>query len=349
MEKKRVIVGLSGGLDSTYTAMRYRDLGYDVVGVYLQMSDGDDSSMAKTAADQLGIPLYCVDARADFERYVKQYLVTSYAHGRTPNPCVMCNRYVKIAKLCEVAQEQGIDLVSTGHYAHICCDETTGRYYVKAAEDKKKDQSYVLWQLTQKMLSRLTTPMADLQKEEIREDALRQGILAATARESQDICFLPNGDYVSFVESRLGPFPHGKFLDQDGKTVGEHQGIIRYTVGQRKGLGVALGQPMFVTDIDPVTNTVMLAPSGAEYMSHMRCSDLVYQKLAPEALQSGLRVSVKIRYAAKPADAVISSIDNDILDVCFDTPQRAVTPGQSAVFYDPEKKEDILFGGWIEK
>ena len=343
-----ILVGMSGGLDSTYTAYRYQSLGYRVHGAILRMSDETDIGAAQTAADQVGIPLEVIDARKAFDLHVKQYFADAYAKGQTPNPCVECNRYVKIAMLCERAEALGIGRVSTGHYAHIRQDAESGRYYVCAAEDKRKDQSYVLWQLPQRMLQMLDLPMAELDKTEVRAHAAALGFTAAASKESQDICFLPNGGYISFVEQRLGrTFEPGDFVDEEGRVVGRHEGIIRYTVGQRKGLGIALGRPVFVTRIDAEHNTVHLAPSGMEYGETVVMEGLNFQRLAPEALAVGMPVRIKIRYAAPPADAVVEQICGDRITVRFASAQRAVTPGQSAVCYGADGEGDVLFGGRI--
>jgi len=345
---KSILVGMSGGLDSTYAAYRYKEQGYQVFGAVLRMSDETDITSAQTAADQVGIPLEVIDAQDAFDRQVKQYFARAYAMGQTPNPCVECNRYVKVAMLCERARALGISRVSTGHYARVLRDDVTGRYFVRAAEDKRKDQSYVLWQLPQDILSMLELPMADLDKAEVRAHAAELGFSAASSKESQDICFLPNGGYVSFVEQTLGiSFPPGDFVDETGTVVGQHEGIIRYTVGQRKGLGIALGHPVFVTRIDAVSNTVHLAPAGMEYGSSVVVDHLNFQRMPPDALTVGMTAAVKIRYAAPPASAVIAEILDDRIVVQFETPQRAVTPGQSAVFYDADSRGDVLFGGRI--
>ena len=343
-----ILVGMSGGLDSTYTAYRYREMGYRVCGAVLRMSAETDVAAAQTAADQVGIPLEVIDAQDAFDRYVKDTFAASYAKGQTPNPCVECNRYVKIALLCERAEQLGIPRVSTGHYARILQDAENGRYFVRAGDDKRKDQSYVLWQLTQKQLSMLDLPMADLDKAAVRAHAAELGFTAAASKESQDICFLPDGNYIPFVEQRIGgTFPPGDFIDEEGRVVGRHAGIIRYTVGQRKGLGIALGHPVFVTRIDAANNAVHLAPAGMEYAPTVTVGDLNFQRLAPDALAVGLSITVKIRYAAPPAKGVVASIDGDRITVAFDAPQRAITPGQSAVFYDMDGSGDVLFGGRI--
>lgn len=350
MENKAsaILVGMSGGLDSTYVAYRYKEQGYTVYGAVLRMSDETNVRAAQTAADQVGIPLEIIDVREAFDRHVKQYFAQSYAIGQTPNPCVECNRYVKVAMLCERAAALGIPRVSTGHYAKVLRDAENGRYFVRAADDKRKDQSYVLWQLPQSMLSMLDLPMAELDKADVRAHATSLGFSAAASKESQDICFLPNGGYISFVEQRLGkPFPPGDFIDETGRVVGRHEGIIRYTVGQRKGLGIALGYPVFVTKIDAENNTVHLAPAGMEYGDTVVIDSLNCQKLGPEEIRVGMPVTVKIRYAAPPANAVIESLDGARMTVRFDAPQRAITPGQSAVFYDADRHGDVLFGGKI--
>ena len=344
---KHVLVGMSGGLDSAYTALDYKERGFHVEGAVLRMSDETDIAAAQVAADQVGVALHIIDAREAFSRYVKRYFAESYAHGRTPNPCVICNRYVKIEYLCAYAREHGIPRVSTGHYAYVRRDAETGFYYVRAADDVRKDQSYFLWQLTQEQLSMLETPLADRDKTQIRAAAYAKGLTAASASESQDICFLPGGDYRAFVEEMLGTFPPGDFVDETGAVVGTHSGIIRYTVGQRKGLGIALGHPVFVTKIDAETNTVHLAPAGREYADTVYVSGIVCQQLPREQLVPGLSVMVKIRYAARPAAAVVTEVRDDGITMRFSSPVRAVTPGQSAVFYDAAEAKDVLFGGWI--
>lgn len=350
-QNQRILVGMSGGLDSTYAALYLKRCGATIAGAVLSMGEETDLLGAETAARQLDIPLHIIDARDAFEAHVKSYFASSYAKGETPNPCVECNRHVKVALLCDFAQEHGFDLVCTGHYAHVAYDDGAGRYYVMRAEDEKKDQSYVLWQLTQKQLAMLITPLSYMKKTEIRKEAAAAGLSAAAAKESQDICFLPNGDYAAFVKARLGDFPEGDFVDENGCVVGRHKGIIHYTVGQRKGLGIALGKPVFVTRIDAETNTVHLAASGGEFGMECVASDIHFQKLSDGETLDGMRVRVKVRYAAPPADATVYKIQTTDgrcgVRVVFDTPQRAVTPGQSAVFYDADEGRALLFGARI--
>ncbi len=348
---KRILVGMSGGLDSTYAALYLSEQGYHVEGAVLDMSEESTSAVeaAKCAAAQIGVPLHVISAREVFAKEVKAAFAAAYAKGETPNPCVLCNRYVKVACLCDYAEEYGFDHVSTGHYALVQRDAASGRYFVTRASDEKKDQSYVLWALTQKQLSMFTMPLSNMEKHGIRAAAAARGISAAAAKESQDICFLPHGDYVSFVEQQLGTFPEGDFVDESGQVVGRHKGIIRYTVGQRKGLGIALGHPVFVTKIDPLQNTVHLAPTGMEYSTDVIVRGINRQKLCEDVPLDGQRVLGKLRYAAKLSPATIEDCGDGRVRAVFDVPQRAVTPGQSAVFYDAETGKALLFGGFIAR
>ncbi len=336
----RILVGCSGGLDSTYAA-RLLSEQHEVCGASLKMSEYTDTKSAKEACDAIGIPFVEIDVRDRFEKCVIDNFVEEYARARTPNPCVVCNRYVKFAALCEYAKDNGFDRVATGHYCSI--ENVNGRYCVVRAVDERKDQSYMLWQLTQDQLAMLELPLADVHKDNIRKAARSEGLRAAEQKESQDICFIPDGDYISYIEKRKGKFPEGNFIDKEGKVLGRHKGIINYTVGQRKGLGIALGQPMFVTAINADDNTVTLTPAGGEFSEFISVSGLVFQALEPaNGVYDGL--AVKIRYAAKPVPCSVE-IEGENAKITFFTPQRAATPGQSAVFYDGNK---VAFGGFID-
>ena len=339
--KEKILLGMSGGLDSTYSVLQLKAAGYDVVGAVLKMSDNTDVEKAQIAAETLGVPLHVVDCSKRFHDIVVKDFLEEYAAARTPNPCVICNRYVKIDSLCECARSLGISRVATGHYANIGYDGN--RYYIKKAMDLRKDQSYVLWRLTQDQLSMLTFPLAEREKKTVRAEAFEMNLPSADAEESQEICFIPTNDYISYIEEAIGVFPEGDFLDEEGRVLGKHKGIIHYTIGQRKGLGLSLGKPGFVTAIDPVANTVKVVSDESHIFStHLVCDTLNFQKLAP--MENGrIRAEGKVRYAAKPVMATVQ-IEGDSAKVQFDSPVRAVTPGQSIVFYDGD---DVLMGGII--
>ena len=341
----KILLGMSGGVDSSYAAEILKRNGLDVEGAVLVMHGETDTEGAQEAAKKTGIPLHVIDCRAEFEREVADYFVREYASGRTPNPCTVCNRAVKFHKLCEYATENGFDKIATGHYADIGCEN--GRFFIKKGADEKKDQSYMLWSLTQNQLSMLHLPLSSLTKAEIKTKAAELGVQAAGKPESQDICFLPNGSYVDFVRSRFGDkyadvAKEGDFIDHDGNVLGRHAGIINYTVGQRRGLGIALGKRMFVSAIDPEKNTVTLMPDGGSYSRKARISSLNYQKMnAPTDVGVTVNADIKVRYAAKPVPAKVT-FSGDTAEIEFAEPIRAITPGQSAVAYDGD---DVLFGG----
>ncbi len=338
------LVGISGGLDSTLAAASLLEAGHRVSGAVLRFSEHTDLASARVAAGELGIELHEIDCEKRFDRVVKDYFAKSYFLGRTPNPCVICNRQVKIALLCELAEKLGCDKVITGHYARIIKGEN-GRYAVSMGKDRKKDQSYMLWGLSQKQLSMLEFPLADQNKDELRQRAREKNFTSAESKESMDICFLPDGNYAEFVESRLGKCPEGNFIDKNGKVLGRHKGIVHYTVGQRKGLGIALGKPAFVSKIDPEENTVTLVFAGEEYADDMTVGYLNFQSVE-QASELGEKITlyVKIRYAAPPVPCEVR-FEEDVARVHFPAPVRAVTPGQSAVFYD--ENNTVVFGGFI--
>ena len=343
MENRKVLLGMSGGIDSTYAVVKLRALGYDPVGAILKMHDHTDIDAAQRAADVLGVDLHVVDCREDFEKIVVENFVSEYSRARTPNPCIVCNREVKFKKLCECARSLGIDKICTGHYASVKKSEETGRFYIARGKDARKDQSYVLWRLSQEELSMLFFPLADDVKTEVKQISKEMALPSAELKESQEICFIPSNDHTAFIEDYLGKkIPEGEFTDKEGRVLGKHKGVVRYTIGQRKGLGISLGKHVFVTAIDPGRNTVTLGDECELFTREFDADDLVFQKREYGAGQSA-RMLVKIRYAAPPVPCTVN-FDGNSAHVVTDDPVRAITPGQSAVFYD---EDGVIFGGFI--
>lgn len=354
----KILLGMSGGLDSTYAA-ELLSQGNEVEGAVLIMHGDTDVSGARRSAEEVGIPLNVIDVREAFDRYVLSYFADEYARGRTPNPCAMCNPKVKIGELCRFAASNGFDRVATGHYAKRCVGDN-GRFFIAKGDDALKDQSYMLWGLSQEQIRMLLLPLGELKKTDIRRSASIKGLSSAEAKESQDICFVSNGDYAAFVQSRIGSSPEGNFIDAHGNILGKHRGIINYTVGQRRGLGVSLGQRMFVSEIRPQSNEIVLLPDGGATFCGMRVGGLNFQSFHPDIAFDAAKPRespseeheflCKIRYAARPVTAFVRFIppssdgDEPIADVRFKEPLRSVTPGQSAVFY---LDNAVAFGGWI--
>ena len=340
----KILLGLSGGLDSAYAA-RLLSEGHTVEGAVLLMHPYTDISAAERAADEVGIPLHTIDCREQFRSRVEEYFISEYRRGRTPNPCAICNPRVKIGELCRFASENGFDRVATGHYARVT--ERNGRYAIAMGADLRKDQSYMLWGLSWEQIRMLLLPLGEMRKEDVRESARSFGLSSAEARESQDICFIPDGDYAKFMKDRGITAPSGNFVDGDGNVIGRHKGILSYTVGQRRGLGVAMGRRMFVSEIRPGTNEIVLLPDGGAYSETMTVTDLNFQLLPPpeDGETAEYTLMGKIRYAAPPAPMRLS-ITGNVATVTFTEPIRAVTPGQSAVFY---LDGAIALGGVIER
>ncbi|MDR3271492.1 MAG: tRNA 2-thiouridine(34) synthase MnmA [Peptococcaceae bacterium] len=357
--KKRVIVGMSGGVDSSMTAALLKEEGYDVIGVTLQVWPSGDApgqkgcctiteiDDARRVAYQLGIPYYVMNFRTYFEEHVVDYFTGAYVRGETPNPCLACNRYVKFTELWRKAQGLGADYVATGHYARICQDQERGRWILAKGLDASKDQSYALYMLTQEQLSHILLPLGEYRKARIREMARQLGLsVVADKPDSQEICFVPDRDYAGFILRRKPEAARpGNFVDRQGTVLGRHQGILHYTVGQRKGLGVTFAKPMFVIGLDAEHDEVILGENDQTYTQTLWAMDMNW--IAIPALTGPLPVTAKIRYRAAEAEAVVSAEMSDsagCVQVDFSQRQRAVTPGQAVVFYQGNR---VLGGGTI--
>jgi len=344
----KVIIGMSGGVDSSVAAAVLLEQGYDVIGVTMKLWNGEQTDAgccslsavndARRVADKLNIPYYVMNFEADFTKYVINNFIDEYKNGRTPNPCIACNKYIKFDALLEKAKAIGADYVATGHYAKI--SNNNGVFSLERAADEKKDQTYFLYNMTQYQLAHTLMPLYDITKDTTREMAEKMGLAVANKPDSQEICFVPDGDYAKFIEQTAGKSPIGNFVDESGKIVGQHKGIIHYTVGQRKGLGIALNRPVYVTKIDTQTNTVILGGDGLQLSDTLTASNVTY--IPFEKLDGSMKCTAKIRYNTKDAPCEIFPTDNGGR-VVFDQPQRAITPGQAVVFYDG----NIVLGGGI--
>ena len=338
---KKVAVAMSGGVDSSGAALLLKKLGYDVSGVTLLMRDGGETEAkaAQANAAAIGIPHTILDQRALFQRAVIQHFTDEYAAGRTPNPCVDCNRCLKFGALMDWALDQGADFLATGHYAQVAFD---GRWQLLRGQDRSKDQSYVLYQLTQRQLSHLLLPVGDYRKETLRELAQEAGLPSAHRKDSQDICFIPDGDYGAFLERQGLRMEPGNFVDEQGTVLGRHRGQARYTIGQRKGLGVSAGHPVYVLRKDVEHNRVVLGSNEDLFTDTLIAQNMNW--ISIPALTEPLTVTAKTRYSQREAEAVVQPLEGDRVLVTFREPQRAVTAGQAVVFYQGER---VVGGGTI--
>lgn len=348
MEKKRVLVAMSGGVDSSAAALLLQQQGYACDGAMLKLYSGevegtccsaDDADDARSVAYRLGMKFYVFNETERFARDVMDHFVAEYCAGHTPNPCIDCNRCLKFGALLERALVLGYDYLATGHYARVGYDPETGLYRLLRGRDRRKDQSYVLYQLTQHQLSHLLLPVGEFDKPAIRESARAAGLLNADKADSQDICFVPDGDYARFMEQFTGKhYPAGDFLDRSGKVVGTHSGAVRYTLGQRKGLGLALGAPVYVCGKDMQANTVTVGPESELFDRIVYAEDVNW--IAIPALTGPLRVTARTRYHQAEQQATVYPAESGFR-LEFDQPQRAPTPGQAAVLY----QGDVVLGG----
>lgn len=345
---KKVMVAMSGGVDSSVAAALLKDQGYEVVGATMKLYHGeseaggccslDDVRDAKRVADILGIPHYTLNLTEKFKKDVIDYFVGEYEKGRTPNPCIACNRYMKFEELLRRTLSLGFDYIATGHYARIKKNLASGRYELYKVPSSK-DQSYVLYSLTQKQLAHTLFPLADYSKQQIRAFAKQFNLPVAQKSESQEICFVQSNNYAAFIEEYTGrAAPRGNFVDINGKVLGVHKGITHYTIGQRKGLGLSLGKPVFVVAINKDKNEVVLGEDSDNYKDELVAGDVNF--IPFDWPKEPIRAEAKIRYQAKAAPALIIP-EGEKVRVKFDCPQRAVTPGQAVVFYDG----DLVLGG----
>ena len=353
MEAKKVLIAMSGGVDSSAAALLLRQQGYQCDGAMLRLYNGevegtccsaDDAAEARSVAYGLGMRFYVFNETEQFARDVMDHFVSEYCVGRTPNPCIDCNRCLKFGTLLERALVLGYDYLATGHYARVDYDAASGLYRLLRGRDRHKDQSYVLYQLTQHQLAHLLLPVGEFDKPTIRDKARQAGLINADKSDSQDICFVPDGDYGAFLREygRVSMVP-GDFVDESGHVLGRHKGLPCYTIGQRKGLGVAAGRHVYVLKKDEASNTITLGDNEALFSSRLTAGAVNW--IAGQTPEEPLRITAKTRYSQTEAPATVTPLPDGRIQVDFDQPQRAITPGQAVVLYDGEV---VLGGGTIE-
>lgn len=354
-KNKRVVVGMSGGVDSSVTALLLKQEGYEVIGVTMNVWQRDPDAKycekaccaigavndARLVANKLDIEYHVLNFKDDFKEKVIDYFVDEYIHGKTPNPCIACNKYVKFETLLNKALTVfDAQYIATGHYAKVDYNKETGRYFLRESVTEKKDQTYALYNLTQEQLSHIIMPLGNYTKEQVRQIARDNGLINADKHDSQEICFIEDNNYAKFIKEKYNYVPKsGNIVDLKKNILGRHKGIINYTIGQRRGLGLSFERPMYVVGLDVDNAQVILGENKDLFSQNLVCTNLNFMPF--EKLEKNMKIKAKIRYSAKKADAEIIPLENGNVKVEFTEPQRAITPGQAVVFYD----NDILVGG----
>ena len=354
---KKAIIAMSGGVDSSVAALLTKESGDECIGATMKLYNNEDIGVhrektccslddvedARSVAYQMDMPYYVFNFTADFHTEVMDRFVDAYENGCTPNPCIDCNRYLKFDKMFHRMQEIGYDYIVTGHYARVEYDEKRDRYLLKKAVDDTKDQSYVLYMLTQEQLAHVKLPLGGLRKDQVRVIAEKHGFINARKHDSQDICFVPDGDYAGFIARYTGhDCPAGDFVDESGHVLGQHKGIVHYTVGQRKGLGIAADAPLYVKRIDAQENRVVLSGNAALFSRELTAND--FNWIAYDVPPRELRATARVRYHQREQAATVTVLSDGRVHLVFDEPQRAITPGQAVVLYDGDT---VLGGGTI--